>query len=701
MRPVESPGFPIVSTALPGSTTRSSDSWGRLCRALARRLRRGLEAHDGRRAPLPRLADAPGGGSTPVATSLRLPAADSPQVSVVVPVYGQLASTLRCLGGLAAASNDTPCEVIVVDDGSPPEIAATLARVENLRVVRSAENRGFVAACNRGAAEGRGRWLALLNNDTVVGHGWIDRQRETAERFPAAGVVGAQLLSADGRLQEAGGIVWSDGSATNAGRGAHPEEPAWAYAREVDYCSGACLFLSRELFLQLDGFNEAFAPAYYEDVDLAFRLRECGLAVVYQPRARVFHFEGTTAGTDPSLGVKRFQTLHREVLVERWRGALAAQPDRGAEPEAVKDRGIAGRCLVVDHAFPTPDRDAGSARMTAILGAVRELGWQPTFAAADLGGGAALEALRGAGIEVLQRPFTRSLTRHLARQGERYDAVILSRLAVAERLASLVRRRCPRARLVFDTVDLRSRREAAGARLAGDGDLAARAERTRRSELAQARRADAALVVSEEEAEELREAGIASVVVVPTFYEIAPEGPLFAARRDLLFVGGFRHRPNRDAVCWFVHEVLPAVRARLPDIRLLVAGEEPPPEVRALAASAVQVLGHVPHLEPLLATARVAVAPITWGAGVQGKVHQSLARGLPCVATTLAAEGLGVTAGRELLIADLPAAFADAVATLYTDPELWSALAERGRRHVAERFSRERFLAAVRQALGC
>jgi GT2 family glycosyltransferase len=650
--------------------------------------------------PLPRLADAPGAGEVPATSTLRLPAPGRPEVSVVIPAYGQLASTLRSLGALAAAASAAAFEAIVVDDGSPPEVAAELERVAGLRLVRQAENLGYVAACRRGAEEARGKWLVLLNNDTVVTDGWLDRLLETARRFPRAGAVGAALLAPDGRLQEAGGIVWRDGSATNAGRGSHPDAPPWAYAREVDYCSGACLLLSRELFLQLGGFDEAFAPAYYEDVDLAFRLRERGLAVVVQPLARVFHFEGTTAGTDPSRGAKRFQVEHRARFVARWPEALAAQPARGADPEAVKDRGIAGRCLVVDHVLPTPDRDAGSARMRAVLGAVRDLGFQPTLAASDLAGGPSIDELRGAGIEVLARPFERSLARHLARLGERYDVAVLSRLAVAERWASLVRRRCPRARLVFDTVDLRSRREAAGAHLTGDAATATRAARTRQAELAQARSADVVLATSEEEARELEARGARSVVVVPTFYDLPAETATLAERRDLLFLGGFRHLPNVDAVTWFVREVLPAVRSRLPDVRLRIVGQEPPPEIRALAAPEVEILGHVPLLEPLLSGARLSVAPIRWGAGVAGKVHLSLAWGLPCVGTSLAARGLGVTAGREMLVADEPADFADAVVALYGDPERWAEVAERGRRLVAERFSRERFVEAVRQALG-
>lgn len=655
-----------------------------------------------RRLPGPSLTDAPGGGRVPEPGEIGLPAAVEPAVSIVVPAYGNAGETLRCLGSIALARVEASFEVVVVDDGSPAGSLDALAGVAGLEVVSSSPNRGFVAACNLGAARCRGAWIVFLNNDTVVTDGWLDRLLETAAGRPRAGAVGARLLFEDGRLQEAGGIVWSDGSAHNVGRGLHPDAPAYGYVRAVDYCSAACLLVSAPLFESLGGFDEAYSPAYYEDVDLAFRVRAAGREVLYEPRAVVFHTEGATAGRDPTRGVKRFQETHREVFARRWSSELASQPARGADPLLAKDRDVVGRCLVLDQEAPWPGRDAGSQRMVHLLAALVELGWKVTFSAARPveRGDARAELLGRMGVECLTRPFERSVGSHLARRGRDYDVVLLSRPAVGARWWRRVARRCPGALTVYDSVDLRWRRLRGEAEHRGDRTLLAQSRRSRRRELALARRADRVVVTSPVERDLLREEiGERPILVVPTHYPVPARVPGFAERRGLLFVGGFRHAPNRAAALWLVTEILPLVRAELGAVPLWLVGEEPPEELVALAGRAA-CPGAVDDLGPWLERARVAVAPLRWGAGLKGKVHQSLASGLPCVATPVAVEGLGARPGREVLVADDAAGLAAAVVSLHRDRSLWEEVSATGLRLVAERYGWEPFRAAVAAAVG-
>jgi GT2 family glycosyltransferase len=206
------------------------------------------------------------------------------------------------------------------DDGTP----GVLAALPGVRHLRNEANLGFLESCNRAAGEARGAYLLFLNNDTEVQEGWLDSMVALFGADERAGLVGAKLLFPDGRLQEAGGIVWRDGSAHHRGRYDDPRRPEYNHVREVDYCSGACLLIESSLFRALGGFDTRYAPAYYEDTDLAFRVRHAGKKVLYQPQAVVVHHEGVSNGTDTRSGIKAHQVANQAKFRERWRKELEA-----------------------------------------------------------------------------------------------------------------------------------------------------------------------------------------------------------------------------------------------------------------------------------------------------------------------------------------------------------------------------------------
>ena len=626
--------------------------------------------------------------------------AEAPKASVVIPVYGQFARTLECLRALAAHPCAVPAEVIVVDDGSPDETAERMPLIEGVRYHKRAENGGFIAACNDGASLARGESVVFLNNDTIPQPGWLDALLRTFEDHADVGLAGSQLRYPDGRLQEAGGVVFSDGSAWNYGRHASPEDCRYAYVRDCDYVSGAAIAVPRALFEQIGGFSTLYAPAYYEDTDLAFAVRARGKRVLYQPESVVVHDEGGTAGTDVQAGPKAYQVRNQAKFAERWRDALASHLPPGTVPTPANLH--KRQVLIVDALTPRPDHDSGSLRLVNLMRLLQEEGAHVVFLPANRAhDGEATRALQRMGVEAWYAPWAARAPAWFREHGARFDAIVLCRHYVASEMLPLARRHAPQARIVFDTIDLHYLRERRGAELAGDRALARAAERTRALELDVIARSDATLVVSEvEHALLATDAPTARVEVVSNLHRIAGKGRSFAERRDLVFVGGFRHPPNVDAVRWFIDDVLPRVRDRLPTIRFHCIGSHATDEILALAdRPGVTMHGHVPDITPYMDGARIALAPLRYGAGVKGKVNLSMAHGQPVVATACAVEGMHLRDGQDVLVADDAAAFADAIVRLHEDEALWTRLRDAGLRNVERHFSLDAARPVVRRVV--
>jgi O-antigen biosynthesis protein len=627
-------------------------------------------------------------------------ATTTPVASIVIPVYNSFPRTLDCLRALAAYPPTIAFEVIVVDDGSSDETVAALPQIAGVRYHRRSENGGFIAACNDGAARARGDYLVFLNNDTVPQPGWLDALLATFAEHRNVGLVGAQLLYPDGRLQEAGGVVFADGSGWNYGKFESADDPRFAYLRDCDYASGAAIAIPRALFVQLGGFDIRYSPAYYEDTDLAFAVRAAGKRVLYQPAARVVHVEGATAGTDLNVGMKAYQVRNRERFAEIRRDDLMQQLPAGTVPTPARLHRHQPQILIVDAQTPRPDHDSGSLRLVNLMRLLREEGAHVVFVPADRHRVEPYAAqLQRIGVEAWYAPFADRAPAWLREHGSRFDAAMLSRHYVAREFMPLLRAHAPQAKRIFDTVDLHYLRERRGAEVAGDSTLARAAERTRALELAVIAQADTTLVVSEIERALLRtDAPGANVELLSNLHRIAGPGQTFAQRRDLVFVGGFRHPPNVDAVCWFVTEVWPRVHARKPELRFHCIGSDTPPEVKYLGESpGVIVHGHVADIAPYMDGCRIAIAPLRYGAGVKGKVNLSMAHGQPVVATACAVEGMHLRNGIDALVADDAAAFADALLRLYDDETLWSTIARNGLDNVAQHFSLDAARETVRR----
>jgi len=619
---------------------------------------------------------------------LRFPKFEEPSVSIVIPTFNKAEYLYQCLESVLAYT-DVPYELIIVDDCSRDSTPELLERCENARIVRNSENLGFVESCNRGARNAKGKHILFLNNDVIVTKNWLGPLLETIER-DGVGAVGAKLVYPDGRLQEAGAIIWKDGSGWNYGRYDDPDKPEYNFVREVDYCSGAALLVRGDLFKKLGGFDRRFKPGYYEDVDLCFSIRKLGYKVLYQPKSTIIHFEGVTGGVSIGSGIKRYQEVNRPKFYEKWKEALKEHYD--ADPMnlfSARTRGMGLNILIIDHYVPEFDKDSGSCRMHNILKILIELGHKVTFVGDNL---VKLEPyteiLQQYGIEVLYAPYVNSIEGFLIKNGKRFDIVILSRAHIADKYISIVRNHCAKAKVIFDTVDLWHLREMRRAGVEGDEEILKRAMELRELEFKLMRMSDLTLVTSPAEKEiVMKEDPSIRVEVIPNIHEVRPPRRGFSKRRDIMFLGGFAHPPNVDAIKYFLREVFPIVKRKIPDAKLYVVGSNPTEEVKRLGSRDVIVTGYVKDLSQYFENCRVFVAPLRYGAGLKGKIGESMAHGLPVVTTSIGAEGMGLEHGENALIADEPGKFARCVMMLYANEELWNRLSKNSIKHIEGKYS--------------
>ncbi|MCM3870898.1 MAG: glycosyltransferase family 4 protein [Pyrinomonadaceae bacterium] len=337
--------------------------------------------------------------------------------------------------------------------------------------------------------------------------------------------------------------------------------------------------------------------------------------------------------------------------------------------------------IVFDDRVPTPDRDAGSARIVNILKSLARIGntvFVPMKSLPE-----SEEFLWRAGIE------TANVVDYVRLMKNRHFRVaILSRPEVAKGLLRSIRRTDPKTKIIFDMVDAHFIRLGREHEITGNQKLAREARRSRDRELGLARASDQVWCASE--ADKKAVATVVAeerLVVIPTIHALQDRGKPPEEREGLLFIGQFRHRPNSDAVSYFLREVYPLIKQRLPSVTFNVVGSGASPEIEAFNSSTVRVMGYVPDITPLLQNARVFVAPLRFGAGVNGKIGEAMSYGVPVVTTSIGAEGIGLTSGENAMVADDPEEFANCVLRVYEDLELWNRLAESGYQHIENHFT--------------
>ncbi len=630
---------------------------------------------------------------------------DEPDVSVVMCAFNQYDLTIQTLLFLSG-STGVSFEVILIDNASIDHTRQIEQRVAGLRVIRNASNQGFLHASNAGIKAARGRHVLLLNNDVMLPPNALALAVRRLDGDTGIGAVGGKVVRTHGQLQEAGSILFSNGSAMGYGRDRDPFEPEFDFVRDVDYCSGVFLMLPRAVLTELGGLDTDYAPAYYEETDLCVRVWKSGRRVVYDPAVVIMHLEfGSARNPDAPRALMR---RNREILVSKhrdWLGGKLVPDVRAALSGRSATRRL--RVLFIEDTIPYRHIGSGFGRSADVVASLIALGCEvtvypmnPVERPADY---------RQGFDETVELLWNRDITHVQAFFAERetyYDVVWVCRAHNLHRLAGVIGHGSwgpmVHARVVLDTEALGANRDAALAALEGRSfDL----DQALKRELRQAYLVQDIICVNAVEQAQLQQAGLPRVHTLGHTVQPRPTQPGFSQRQDILALGALYSAttPNFDGLRWFIDKVWPLVLAELGDVRLLIAGyvADGLDATRLLAGPSVVHLGFVADAVELYETARVFLAPTRFSAGIPVKVVEAASFGVPVMATTLLADQLGWEAGRELIAceAEAPAAFAAALVELYRDAAMWQSVREAALERITRHCSGAQFTATIKAIL--
>ncbi len=624
-------------------------------------------------------------------------------VSIIIPVYNQFEYTYNCIKSIVENTTDISYEIIIADDVSSDKTLDINDIVKNIIVIRNEKNLGFLLNCNNASKKARGKYLYFLNNDTNIQKNTIVKLIETFNNFGKVGLVGSKLVYPDGKLQEAGGIFWNDASAWNYGNRAEAEMPEYNYVKEVDYVSGASMMISKDIWKEIGGFDERYVPAYCEDSDLAFEVRRKGYKVMYQPKSVVVHFEGISNGTDTNTGIKAYQLENQKKLFDKWKDVLQKEHYlNGENVFKARDRSFNKKTiLVIDHYVPHYDKDAGSRTIYQYLKLFVKMGLNVKFIGDNYFKHEPYTSdLQEMGIEVLYGSYYANNWKEWIKINSKYiDYVFLNRPHITKKYIDFIREHT-KARIFYYGHDLHFLREKREYELTQNKELVNDYQKTMNDEFSIMRKSDIVYYPSFVEVEEIKKHDtLINVKAIQAYMydDIVYSQYILKNRKDLLFVGGFGHKPNVDAILWFTKEVFPKILKNNPEIKLNIVGSNPTQDIKDLKSENINVVGYVSdeELEKYYLETRMVVVPLRYGAGIKGKVVEAMTKGVPIITTSVGVEGLE-NIENMFFVCDNAHDFANSVIKCYYNEEILKSISDKFYDYIRRCFSSEHALNIIK-----
>ncbi|MDR3520671.1 MAG: glycosyltransferase [Acidocella sp.] len=635
------------------------------------------------------------------------PAAQTPDVSVIIIARENYEQTANCIIS-AVFNTQASLEIIVFDNASTDETRNLPLINPRIKYLRADENLGFTIAVNRAVEVATGRVILLLNNDMELTPRAIDLAVETLDSDTSIGAVGGKIIRMHGRLQEGGSIVWRDGTCLGYGRDKDPLDGQVNFVRDVDFCSGCFLAIMRSEWEEIGGFDEAFAPAYYEETDLCVRIWERGKRVVYDPRIAVWHFEfGSSALREEPLTLMR---RNQRYFAKKHRAFLAdCLPGSAANVERAKVRHVSGlRTLFVEDMIPDPTKGMGFVRSSKIAkilqeecGLVSVLGLHNNKWPSSLPGDA-----QGRRSEILTGVNVNNMEEFLRDRIGVYDTLWFSRTHNL-RYLKVWRQACPefftKTRIILDTEAISASRRHAYAQLvqqpADLSDLLL-------EEFEHLDGVDHICVVNELDRimlrRSLKQRGLSiPVSILGHALAVQPKPTGFKGRSDIVLVGSYSQMdgPNADGLLWFDRAVRPLL-ADLPGVNFVIAGSKAASFVEAAdLLHDYKVISDPPDMSAVYNNALIMVAPTRFAAGMPMKAHEAASHGVPVVMTELLARQLGWFQERVAATPAEPEPMAAAIRNLASNSKAWRANQELQAALVARDCNPERFEAIIRQII--